>query len=381
VIFFFQLKKEKRLSWGHKQFFEYPVIRLPQKTASDQKGVGRYYPFGLTMAGISDKAVRQDYAENKYRYNDGTELQNKEFSDGTGLELYETPFRSFDPQLGVFHQPDQLADITEDYSPYSFALDNPISYNDAWGLAPSDTTAKPAPTTSPNTDDVPLMPEAVVTATRKDCVTCDDPSVNAPPPPATGSAVASGPTESNLPAVALTVTSLGAETAEGTGITITTAGAEIFWPLAVVAGSAYLDKYSRPLSLPQLTMPQTLALRQDATRRFDARPFIYGYAAQPWGEQYTLRARADGEYPLYEWGKGEIGTTHLNRGDIWKIGTTINGSARYSESFYRTTGAGLTYTPEFFGPVDQLLFVERMKLLNYAIQNGGALPPGNTKLQ
>ena len=105
------------------------------------------------------------------------------------------------------------------------------------------------------------------------------------------------------------------------------------------------------------------------------------YGAQPWGEQYTLRAAADGKYPLYQWGKGQIGTTTLHRGDILKIGTTSNGSSRYSNSFYQNTGMGLTYTPEFFGPIDQLIFVERMKLLNYAIQNGGALPPGNRKLQ
>jgi RHS repeat-associated protein len=327
------------------------------------------------MAGISDKAVKTNYAENKYRYNDGTELQNKEFSDGTGLELYETPFRSFDPQLGVFHQSDPLADITEDYSPYSFALDNPISYNDAWGLAPSDTTAKPAPAASPNTDH---PQEAIVTAPKKDCVTCDEISVNAPPPPASGSAVASGPSGSSAAAGTLTVTSLGEGAAEGGGLTITSAGAAVFWPIAIVAGSIALDNYSRPASLPTLTMPQTIALGQDHTH-VDARPRVYG--DEPWGEQYTLRAAADGKYPLYEWGKGQIGTTYLNRGDIWKIGTTINGSSRYSNSFYQNTGMGLTYTPEFFGPIDQLIFVERMKLLNYAIQNGGALPPGNTKLQ
>jgi hypothetical protein len=66
------------------KFFEQGKIRLPAKTGSDEKGDGRYYPFGLTMAGVSDKALKGQYAENKIRFQ-RQELQSKEFSDGSGL--------------------------------------------------------------------------------------------------------------------------------------------------------------------------------------------------------------------------------------------------------------------------------------------------------
>jgi RHS repeat-associated protein len=92
-----------------------------------------YYPFGLTMAGVSDKAIKTNYAENKYRYNAGAELQNKEFSDGTGLEMYETTFRGYDPQLGRFGQIDPLADRFHSFSPYQFALNSPTDFNDPTG--------------------------------------------------------------------------------------------------------------------------------------------------------------------------------------------------------------------------------------------------------
>ena len=92
-----------------------------------------YYPFGLTMQGISDKALKPNYNENKYRYNQGTELQNKEFNDGSGWEIYETGFRSLDPQLGRFCQIDPLAGSFHFFSEYQFSVNNPIFFNDPSG--------------------------------------------------------------------------------------------------------------------------------------------------------------------------------------------------------------------------------------------------------
>jgi len=84
------------------------------------------------MAGISDKAVGK--LTNRYKFNGGNELQNQEFSDGSGLEVYDAIHRMYDPQIGRFHQIDALADVSNNYSPYNFASDNPILRNDPLGL-------------------------------------------------------------------------------------------------------------------------------------------------------------------------------------------------------------------------------------------------------
>lgn len=89
-----------------------------------------YYPFGLAMAAQSYQ--KQSSLDNDYLYN------GKEEQDELGLGWLDFDVRMYMPEIGRWGVIDPAADAQLAFSPYHFAYNNPVRFNDPTGLIGED---------------------------------------------------------------------------------------------------------------------------------------------------------------------------------------------------------------------------------------------------
>jgi len=87
-----------------------------------------YYPFGMQLEALGYTSGND--LKNNYLYN------GKELQEDYGLNWYDYGARMYDPVIGRWSTVDPLAEKLKSFSPYAYAINNPIRFIDYNGLIP-----------------------------------------------------------------------------------------------------------------------------------------------------------------------------------------------------------------------------------------------------
>lgn len=89
-----------------------------------------YYAFGLKHLGYNSLVLPLGNANAKKLGFNGQEFENQLIE----LNVNEMDFRQYDPALGRFNSVDLLSELYTEYTPYHFAMNNPVNFADPTGL-------------------------------------------------------------------------------------------------------------------------------------------------------------------------------------------------------------------------------------------------------